>query len=278
MNIVLAVPFILIISILFILSIKNPSRNYRNECVSIGMLGTFVGITISLFYFDSTDLTKSLPSLLEGLKFAFITSGFGMIASSLLSLKNPDAEVSTLERLVSLQEENNKIIESHLSNVSEGVSQEIVKSLEEVMSNFNHHIENQLGQNFKELNEAFTKLVKWQDDYQASLDKQYSLNNKQFESYLNKIDVLRKKDDENKDILNENLNNLIGIFKDASDNLKHQSEQIDNIINNLKHQSNKISTEFDDNFKKLNSRIKDSVEIAEENISALIAVANGKIS
>ncbi len=45
---------------------------------SLGILGTFVGILIGLLAFDTSNIDKSIPNLLEGLKTAFVTSIVGM--------------------------------------------------------------------------------------------------------------------------------------------------------------------------------------------------------
>ena len=52
-----------------------------------GVLGTFLGITLGLIFFDTKDLTHSIPLLLDGLKTAFFTSLTGMIGSLFLSSK-----------------------------------------------------------------------------------------------------------------------------------------------------------------------------------------------
>lgn len=52
---------------------------------TIGVLGTFLGITLGLLCFNTVDLTTSIPQLLEGLKTAFFTSLAGMIGSLVLS-------------------------------------------------------------------------------------------------------------------------------------------------------------------------------------------------
>lgn len=52
---------------------------------TLGVLGTFVGITLGFYYFDTNDLTNSIPLLLNGLKTAFFTSLAGMIGSLVLS-------------------------------------------------------------------------------------------------------------------------------------------------------------------------------------------------
>ena len=52
---------------------------------TLGVLGTFYGITVWLLAFDTADLDKSIPGLLDGLKTAFFTSLAGMIGSMILS-------------------------------------------------------------------------------------------------------------------------------------------------------------------------------------------------
>ena len=48
---------------------------------TLGVLGTFAGITMGLYYFDTGNLTSSIPLLLSGLKTAFFTSLAGMVGS-----------------------------------------------------------------------------------------------------------------------------------------------------------------------------------------------------
>lgn len=57
--------------------------------VSLGILGTFIGIVIGLLDFNAHDIKNSIEGLLDGLKTAFITSLTGMSLS--LVLKGMDA-------------------------------------------------------------------------------------------------------------------------------------------------------------------------------------------
>lgn len=52
---------------------------------TLGVLGTFWGITKGLMAFEATNLDQSIPGLLNGLKTAFFTSLAGMIGSMILS-------------------------------------------------------------------------------------------------------------------------------------------------------------------------------------------------
>jgi biopolymer transport protein ExbB/TolQ len=68
---------------------KNSKRNYKNEIVSLGVLGTFIGIAIGLYHFDVANIKDSMPALLGGLKTAFITSGIGIFGSIIISINKP---------------------------------------------------------------------------------------------------------------------------------------------------------------------------------------------
>lgn len=52
---------------------------------SLGVFGTFLGITVGLYHFDTTNLDASIPLLLSGLKTAFMTSLVGMSCSLILT-------------------------------------------------------------------------------------------------------------------------------------------------------------------------------------------------
>lgn len=51
-----------------------------------GILGTFVGVVIGLMNFDTNNIDQSIPTLLAGLKTAFITSIVGMMAAILFNM------------------------------------------------------------------------------------------------------------------------------------------------------------------------------------------------
>ena len=80
---------------IYIHNLKSPkllaSRHWIEMIPSaistLGVLGTFLGITLGLLCFDTNHLTTSIPQLLEGLKTEFFTSLAGMIGSLILSKK-----------------------------------------------------------------------------------------------------------------------------------------------------------------------------------------------
>ncbi len=89
-----AVIIAIIIALLYFQHVKNNDQlidkrrwieTLPSIISSIGVLGTFAGITLGLYFFNEDDLDKSIPFLLGGLKTAFFTSLAGMIGSMFLS-------------------------------------------------------------------------------------------------------------------------------------------------------------------------------------------------
>lgn len=64
---------------------KHWIDNLPSIISTLGVLGTFFGITKGLLAFDPNDLNNSIPELLTGLKTAFFTSLAGMIGSLVLT-------------------------------------------------------------------------------------------------------------------------------------------------------------------------------------------------
>ncbi|WPD22306.1 MAG: MotA/TolQ/ExbB proton channel family protein [Candidatus Electrothrix scaldis] len=93
--------FLMVSVILFMLfglfiSIKNNQsiKNIASLMTSIGILGTFVGVTYGLILFDPNNIEQSVPKLLDGLKTAFVTSVIGLLINCILKI------VSTFEKKV----------------------------------------------------------------------------------------------------------------------------------------------------------------------------------
>ena len=77
--------FVVIIFVLAFLDVKT-GKDFKSQIVSVGVLGTFVGIFIGLQSFNPDDIINSVNEILSGLKTAFFTSIVGMSVSTILSL------------------------------------------------------------------------------------------------------------------------------------------------------------------------------------------------
>ncbi len=192
---IVTVGIIICILALFTMSIsKNSIRNYKNEIVSLGVLGTFIGIAIGLYHFDVTNIKDSMPHLLNGLKTAFITSGVGIFFSIVLSIMKPLKQNKS----------------------------EILNALESVVNNFNKNLTTQFGDNFKQLNEGVKNMVLWQENYKGYISQsEQTLND--ILTQLKQVSLLKENEQQNIEKLINNLSN-------ASDKVKHSLEETTDIV------------------------------------------------
>jgi hypothetical protein len=86
-EVIIGIGIILIVAIWAAIYIYNRNRENNNEHLfdfiphlfpTLGILFTFFGIAIGLWNFDSNDIEKSIPELMNGLKTAFLVSIFGV--------------------------------------------------------------------------------------------------------------------------------------------------------------------------------------------------------
>ena len=101
---------------------------------TLGVLGTFIGITKGLIKFDSSDLDTSIPLLLDGLKTAFFTSLVGMVGSLILNRivsHKFDIEVkeSEIQKAAKLIVETLRTNHSNLPSVLKSSHKELVTLL-----------------------------------------------------------------------------------------------------------------------------------------------------
>ena len=105
--------FSIVMLIIFFIDVAShilAHRDCRSVIVSLGILGTFIGILIGLLGFDSSSVSDSVPKLLEGLKTAFITSIVGMILALFLSfIQKLKGEGSAEEEATSLSKINRQL-------------------------------------------------------------------------------------------------------------------------------------------------------------------------
>ncbi len=180
-----------------------------NLATMLGVLGTFVGICVGLFGLNispsapNANLVGSVQSLLSGLRFAFITSVFGMGTAVLLKIvhakayeKPPEAVVMIKSISESLAEGNAGMAEI-VATVKEGVStltaevqvmrsdikafeaevsekcaKAIEKALAGTIDKFNAEISRQCGESFRKLAESTNNLLEWQRQHQQMIQEQ----------------------------------------------------------------------------------------------------------
>lgn len=91
--------------------------NYSQYTLSVGVLGTFIGILVGLWDFTTGNVDSieaSINTFLNGMKFAFITSVIGMVSSLIIKL----VQSSTEARQEKSQEDNNNAISVHIPQIA----------------------------------------------------------------------------------------------------------------------------------------------------------------
>lgn len=192
----------------FVLRKKHDRGSLQNITVSLGILGTFIGIFAGLQNFDVNEINQGIPLLLGGLKTAFLTSIAGSLAALLVKLTNiygidevdlssteKDETTLMLEELMLIRkaiageddstvvtqiqklrtsqsdklDDLKKSFDEFAKLMAENNMKALIDAVNKVMEDFNAKINDQLGENFKRLSEATENLVIWQDKYREQL-------------------------------------------------------------------------------------------------------------
>lgn len=177
---------------------------------SLGIFGTFLGVAIGLWHFDTSDIQGSVPQLMEGLKTAFWTSIAGLFAALTLKIRAAveqagrraaaqsraatidDLDLSLQSLVKQLQDGTDKslrsdLVEQHSASqrrfdelvsvltdyqqrMADANARALVEAIRSVMKEFNTKINEQYGENFRQLNESVVAMLQWQQSYRQQLD------------------------------------------------------------------------------------------------------------
>lgn len=241
-------------------------KNLNGVMTGTGILGTFFGVVIGLQDFDTKDISASIGPLLDGLKVSFATSVAGLtaaisteiieriwpserakigdpvadtlnghmldLADVLKGTKKANEEVASnvAAMRTEMKDESKAVREAlkdTLEQLSKGATEEIIKALEDVISDFNDNLVEQFGENFKQLNQACLELVKWQEGHKESV----------------------KAATESLDSSRESINQARELFEAALPKLKEFHQVIEETgvgIDSLNKLSDNITTTIDD--------------------------------
>lgn len=180
-----------------------------NILTSIGIFGTFLGVALGLWHFDTADIHGSVPKLMDGLKTAFWSSIVGLLGALTLKIRGAVAQTARREvqqtrvasiddldaslkhladvmnpaadsglpqqlgrqHLQTLDRMNDIIssLETYQERQAEANAKALVHAIEMVMREFNTKINEQYGDNFKRLNESVIAMLEWQQNYKEQL-------------------------------------------------------------------------------------------------------------
>jgi chromosome segregation ATPase len=248
--------FFILIGIFVYLDIRNNKLNidkdYKASIVTIGIVGTFVGVVLGLKDFDSNDMDRSIPLLLDGLKTAFATSIAGMFSSLALFVFQKPKELAKTEL-------------SALNNINLNI-----KELIELVKNQNNQVNNNtlltnINTTIEKTNISIESLIKYSKDH-LILTNEFSNNEKKQSELLENIIQGNENQTEIFNTLNESLSQGIEQINTNLDKAieklsKGATEEIikalENVIKDFNHN---LQEQFGDNFQQLNESTKNMIE------------------
>ena len=295
----LVVTIIFGILVAYILYFFLKEKQYSKESVlgniasTIGVLGTFVGISIGLWKFDPNDITSSVPLLLSGMKIAFATSIIGMAASifmKYIALKNEDEEniddimelfntmIAESRNVNNTLIENQKQTENVLNKVSEiwaSHQENLTVELKSEILNLNNNTiskQEELIGEFKKLGECFTllnsgvnNLLTWQENYKETIEN----TTKELEIVIQTIhnaDESIESISKNSSLIKENNENLSEVLKEIN---KTQNVIIDSnkSIIEISNTAKESIPQINEHFTNIDNRTKESTAYLQTLIS-----------
>ena len=250
---------------IFCLLLKDKlySGSIQGIATLLGIGGTFIGIIIALAGLEIDNFEESIPQLLNGIYPAFFSSLAGVafscwiyldpkywkhkaeaiysdsninsqILSELQTLnsnivgdsgKSLDAQILQLQDAVT--EKQTELKES-FDTFAKKMAENNMNALKEVIEQFNSQLQEQFGENFKQLNEAIGKILTWQDNYKDTLD----ITNAELRNMLAALESSKQsmKSSANAlDVITQSTNS----FKENADALKTQLEEMRNNIGGI---------------------------------------------
>ena len=295
----LVVTIIFGILVAYILYFFLKEKQYSKESVlgniasTIGVLGTFVGISIGLWKFNPNDITSSVPLLLSGMKIAFATSIIGMAASifmKYIALKNEDEEniddimelfntmIAESRNVNNTLIENQKQTENVLNKVSEiwaSHQENLTVELKSEILNLNNNTiskQEELIGEFKKLGECFTllnsgvnNLLTWQENYKEIIEN----TTKELETVIQTIhnaDESIESISKNASLIKENNENLSEVLKEIN---KTQNVIIDSnkSIIEISNTAKESIPQINEHFTNIDNRTKESTAYLQTLIS-----------
>ena len=311
MNIYLIVTFaiMMLMAISWFWKMRHQQVNAVASIVTvIGVLGTFFGIAIGLYQFDTENIATSVPKLLEGLKIAFITSILGIAGSIFLkwsALNNRKKQAASeetytgatvddlaglLRNILDVEQEEGKETRETLRSIEKSLTGEgdstvltqlqklrttfsdkqddlirafnefadqmaenntkaLIEALEEVMRDFNTKINEQFGDNFKQLNEAVGRINEWQEQYRQQMNELAA----QFQVAAASIEKSRES---------------LEIIAERSESIVSSSERLNPILQALQHQIQQLNNHLTA-FSALADNASNAFPIIEERLNQL---------
>jgi DNA repair exonuclease SbcCD ATPase subunit len=287
---------------------RNLTKNGRIDnaagiVVTIGVLFTFIGITISLYYFDSRNIQESIPMLLEGMKTAFFTSIIGMLFSIVIKNFQAGAEYKDFKDEKNLEVETNVLL-NNIKNTNEALVKaiehsnevqqrtdisigEVKNSLAAMSQNTNDSTRAILTfvqqaqnaspdtflKNFSGEISSLNRAIQTQSTMIANFVKASQNQSKQITNLMDAINANSKEQSEKLQRLNRNIEQMIEKQSEKlsqfNDSIKNMADLQEKIVENSD-AANKQNKDFNDKLLNINDENKNTLEKNNECINNMV--------
>ena len=206
-------------------SLKNQSKSLASFCTSLGIFGTFLGISVGLFYFNPDQITTSVNGLLSGMKIAFISSVTGLFSYLFINYKVIDkvhSENAGIDDVVNALTDGNAQLLTGLNKIEKNINQlnnTITGDTDGSLIGQVMLLRSNLNDKFDVLNSSFEKFAKLQaenntkalitaireviGDFNAKINEQFGENFKHLNSAVSDLVTWQ---DNYKEILDKSYN------------------------------------------------------------------------
>lgn len=260
---------------------KRGVAEAQSMATGFGILGTFVGVVFSLYHFDTGNIVEAVPALLEGLKFAFITSIVGLTSSLLFGFfpkffgsvsQNEEigdkTEIEVMAEILGEIKNLNRNIagdgETTLVTQIQKMRTSVTDKLDDLKTAFTEFAEEMAENNIEQLIKAINQVM---EDFNAAINDQLGQS---FQELSNSVDSLVEWQGNYKETVvlatealqkaEKSLTDSSKNISDVSDNLKEIAVSNENI--------SEINTELKEVISGLNQILKSTVDFS-KNIKSL---------
>ena len=246
---------IIIVGVILFFRKKKTANAIANMATSIGILGTFFGVTMSLVDFDVNDVAGSVPQLLEGLKIAFFTSIAGLVASLIvksfpnsfgqyIEYPEEDERKSMISQMIlALREINSSISgdkEASLATQISHLRDSNIQHMEQIDTSLREFGEKMVADSTQSLIDALTQVMQ---DFNTKINEQLGDNFRKFNESLGVMLAWQKEYAHQVEQMTDQFNRSLStiqqceaVLKDITEQSKvyHDSaEKLDALLDNL---------------------------------------------
>ncbi len=182
-----------------------------------------------------------------------------MANSLFLEIKNKVETINDnmLQSSENIDQHLNKVhtsLKQALEELSKGASEAVVTALKQVITDFNDNLTEQFGDNFKQLNEAVYKMIKWQENYKVAITQvEENLQNIQTQIEQNSSWVERFAEDYKK------ISKVHQDLREIIETNQHQIDELENGLSNL-HEAGQGADLLVKSMENFSSKIRSSIE------------------